>query len=175
MTSNAPLPQPTQILEEVAAAAQESVEEIVKVGQEEVRKRYDETVTVAREHMDKAQAQLTQGYEEFTAFSQGNVEAVIAASTLSYKGAERIGKAVVAYAQASLDKSIALGRAVLGARSVTEVVAISNDFAKSSYETAVVEATRIQELGVEVANEALAPLSARFNVAVEKFAKPLAA
>ena len=102
------------------------------------------------------------------------------------KGAEDFSKAYAALSKAFFEKYVAVGKAVLAAKSVDEVVTVSNDFAKTSYESLVAEAGKLQELSVQVANEALAlrdvykrqalaPLSARFTIAVEKLAKPLAA
>jgi phasin family protein len=151
---------PLKNLEDVAAIAQGNVEEIVKVGQE---------------HAEKLQVQLTKGYEDFASFSKANIEAVAASSAVVVKGAEDLTKAYAALLKGSFEKYVAAGKAIASAKSFDEVTALSNDLAKSGYESLVAEAGKLQELSVQVANEALAPLSARFTVAVEKFAKPLAA
>ena len=174
MTINMIAP-PLKSLEDVAAVAQGNIEEFVKVGQEQVQKQLDEAVAVAKEQAEKLQAQLATGYEDFAAFSKGNIEAVVASSAIVAKGAEDFSKAYAALVKGLFEQYIAAGKTILTAKSLDEVVSLSNGFAKTNYESMVAEAGKLQELSVQVANEALAPLSARFTIAVEKFAKPLAA
>lgn len=166
---------PLKSLEDIAVVAQGNLEEIVKTSQEHVQKQFDEVIVVAKTQAEKAQDQFAKGYEDFAAFSKGNVEAVAASGAVVVKGAEDFTKAYALLTKSFFEKYVAIGKAVLTAKSVEEVVAMSNDFAKTSYESLVAEAGKLQELSVQVANEALAPLSARFTVAVEKLAKPLAA
>lgn len=158
-----------------AIIAPEKIEEFVKAGQEQAQKHFEEAASVTKEHLGKAQEQLTKGYEEFSAFSKGNVDAVVASTTIVVKAAEEFSKTYASLSKAYFEKYVTVSKAVLSAKSLNEVSAISSDFAKSNYESLVAEAGKLQELSVQVANDALAPLSARFNVAVEKFAKPLAA
>lgn len=166
---------PLKSFEDVAAVAQGSIEEFVKTAQEQAQKQIDESVAAAKTQAEKLQEQLAKSYEEFAALSKGNVEAVVASSAVVVKGAEDFSKAYATLTKTFFEKYVAAGKAVLAAKSVDEVVAVSNDFAKTSYESLVAEAGKLQELSVQVANEALAPLSARFTIAVEKLAKPLAA
>lgn len=151
---------PLKNIGDFAAVAQGNFEEFFKSGQE---------------NAEKLKAQLTVGYEEFAAFSKGNVEAVAASGAVFAKGAEDLSKAYVGFAKSFYEQSLTAGKALFAAKSPDEALKLSNDYAKASYETLVAEAGKLQELSVQVANEALAPLSARFTVAVEKFSKPLAA
>lgn len=162
-------------IEDVAGQAKEQFEGFVKAGQEQATKHFEQTVAATKEQVEKASAQLLKGYEEYTAFNKATVDALVKSSTIAVKGAEDINKELVAFAQASFDKSVAAGRAFLSAKSINEVVELQNSYAKQSFDSLVAEATKIQELSVKVANEAFAPLNARVNAAVEKFAKPLAA
>lgn len=162
-------------VEEITATVQNNVQEFVKTGHEQAKKKLEEVVSVAKEQTEKLQEQVTKGYEDFATFSKGNVEAVVASSTVATKGAEEISKAYAALIKSCFEKYVAAGKAMMTAKSLDEIVTLSNDFAKTSYETMLAETGKLQEMSVQVANEALAPISARFNVAVEKFAKPLAA
>lgn len=173
---------PIKTLEDVAAvaqeglaAAQESIEGIVKVGQQQVQKHLEETVIQAKEHISKTQEQITKGYEELNAYSKANVEAIVVSGTILAKGLEDIAKTLVALTRSSFDRYIAVATATLSVKSVTELTSLSSDYAKSSYETLLADTGLIQELVATVANEALAPISARVNQTIEKFAKPLAA
>ena len=167
-------PAPKLIIEDVAAQAKDHFEVIVKAGQEQASKTFEQTVAATKEQVEKASAQLLKGYEEYTAFSKANLDALVKSGTVAAKGAEDLNKELLAFARASFDKSVAAGRALLSAKSINEVVELQNSYAKQSFDSFVAEATKLQELSVKVANEAFAPLNARVNAAVEKFAKPAA-
>jgi hypothetical protein len=55
------------------------------------------------------------------------------------------------------------------------VVDVQSDYARTSFDSLVNEGSKLSELGVKVANEALEPIQSRINVAVEKILKPAAA
>lgn len=168
-------PAPKLIIEDVAIQAKEQFEGIVKAGQEQAAKQFEQTVAATKEQVEKASAQMLKGYEDYAAFNKATVDALVKSSTIAVKGAEDINKELVAFAQASFDNSVAIGRALLSAKSFNEVVELQNSYAKQSFDSLVAEATKLQELSVKVTNEAFAPLNARVNAAVEKLAKPLAA
>jgi hypothetical protein len=163
------------VAQETLAAAKESLEGLVKVSQQQAQKQYDETVAVAQAQLGTTQAQLTKGYENLTNYSKGNVDAVVASGTILAKGVEDILKTVLSLSKASFDKYVAISTASLAVKSIGELSALSNDFAKAYYQTLLADAALVQELVATVANEAVAPISARVNLTVEKFAKPLAA
>ncbi|WP_448191220.1 phasin family protein [Azospirillum sp. sgz301742] len=168
-------PTATLIIEDVAAQAKDHFEGIVKTGQEQARKHFDQTVAATKQQVEKASAQLLKSYEEYSAFNKATVDALVKSGTVVVKGTEDINKALVAFAQASFDTSVATGRALLSAKSIDEVVDLQNAYAKQSFDALVAETAKLQALSVKVTNEAFAPLNARVNAAVETFAKPLAA
>lgn len=162
-------------LELVTSQAKEQYEGLVKASQEQSVKQFEKTSAAAKEQFEKTTAQLLKGYEDLQATSKANVDALLESSAIAAKGAEDLGREVVAYSQSVLDQSITTGKALLTAKSLQEVVELQNSFLKSSFDAFVAEATRIQELSVKVTNDALAPLSSRVNATVETLSKPLAA
>ena len=56
-------------------------------------------------------------------------------------------------------------------KTIQELVELQNAYAKASIDALVSESTKMQELTVKIANEALAPLSARVNATVEVLSK----
>lgn len=163
------------VTQETLAAAQESIEGLVKASQEQVQKHYDGTVAAATEQLGKAQEQFAKSYEDIAEYSKANVEAFVTSGTILAKGLEDIAKTLAALTRTSLDRYIAVTTASLSVKSVGELTALSTQYAKSSYDTLLADTGLIQELVATVANEALAPISARVNLTIEKFGKPLAA
>ena len=66
-------------------------------------------------------------------------------------------------------------QALLAARTLREAVDVQTDWAKTSFDKVVAESTKLSEISVKVANEAAEPINARFNAAIEKLLKPMAA
>ena len=136
---------------------------------------YDKLFGASKEQFEKMNTNAFKVYEEISKFSKDNIEACVAASTIAAKGAENIGKAVMAFTQESMEAGAQVAKAVLGAKTLREAVDLNADFAKQSFDKFVAESTKLSEMTVKVSNEALEPISARVNVAVEKMFKPVAA
>ncbi|MBP2313192.1 phasin family protein [Azospirillum soli] len=150
----------TKAIEDAVSTAKQNVEGLVKAQQEQI---------------EKASAQILKSYEELTSLTKGNVDAVVKSGTIVAKGAEEAGKQVAAFTQTSLEKNAAAGKALLAVKTIQELIELQTSFTKSSFEAFVAESTKLQELSVKIANEALAPLSERANLTVEKLSKTAAA
>lgn len=114
------------------------------------------------------------GYEELAAFSKANMEAFVQANTILAKGFEEISKEVMALTKASMETASTTAKAVFAAKTIKDVVDLQSDYAKSSFDKFVANSSKLSELGVKVASDAIAPVTARVNVAVEKVLKPAA-
>lgn len=153
------------------AAAQKVFEDVVS----QAKKNLEGYAKTQQEQIEKASAQLLKSYEELNALTKGNVEAVVQSGTIVAKGAEIAGKQVAAFTQTSLEQSLAIGKSALAVKSIRELVDLQNSYLKSSLDALVAESTKLQQLSIKVTNEALAPLNARVNLAVETLSKPIAA
>src|SRR3546814_20907428 len=67
---------------------------------------------------------------------------------------------------------MAFGKQVLGAKSLNEVVDLQNTFTKSAFDAFVAESTKISELSVTTASEAIEPIKARVDEAVQTMSRP---
>jgi phasin family protein len=114
-------------------------------------------------------------YSAFADVSRDNLAAVIKANLALSEGLEAIGKELIGYARTSLETASQAASAILGAKTFEEVVQLQTDLAKSNLETLLQGSAKLSELGVSVANEALAPLGGRVEATFAKFGKPLAA
>lgn len=151
----------TKSVEDAIATAKQNLEGLVKAQQEQI---------------EKASAKVLKGYDELTVLTKENVDALVKSGTVVAKGAEEAGKQVAAFTQSSLEKSVSNAKAVLAVKTIQELVELQNAFTKASLDAFVSESTKLQELTVKVANEALAPLNARVNATVEVLSKkPVAA
>lgn len=114
------------------------------------------------------------GYEDFAAFGKANIEAFVQANSILAKGVEEFSKEIVSLTQASMESAAAAAKAVLAAKTLKDMVELQADFSKTSFDKFVANSSKLSELGVKVASDAIAPVTARVNVAVEKVLKPAA-
>jgi phasin family protein len=138
-------------------------------------KSFEQFFGQAKEQADKVQAQGAKSFEDIAKFSKENLDAVVSASTVYAKGFETVGKAFYALSQETVEASAAVAKAMLGVKTLKEAVDLQTDFAKTTFDKFVAEGTKLSEMSIKVANEALEPINARVNVAVEKFLKPAVA
>jgi phasin family protein len=113
-------------------------------------------------------------FDKVVAFHKANLDALIQANTLFVKGAQEISKELFAQAQAQLESVASSSQAVLQAKDLKAVAQLNADTAKVGYEKLVATSTKLGEMGVKVATEAFAPVSARVNAAVETLFKTAA-
>jgi phasin family protein len=115
------------------------------------------------------------GYEDLADLGRENFAAVLRANAALTEGMEAIGKEVMGYARNSLENAAEAATALLAAKTLEDLVQLNGDLAKASFERMVARSTKLSEMGVKVANEALAPLGDRVEATFQKLGKPRAA
>ncbi len=134
-----------------------------------------QAVAYTKEKVEKMSKQVFATFEDVVGFQKENVEAFVASSTILSKGFEALSKEIAAFTQAQYEQSVATTKALFAVKSVKELVDLQTEFAKSSFDAIVAEATKVSEAGIKVANEAAEPITARVNATVEKLSKLKAA
>jgi hypothetical protein len=104
-----------------------------------------------------------------------NLAAVTQANLALSDGLKAISEEIFTYAFSALESASHTATALLGAKTLDEVLQLNSDLAKSSLETLVARSAKLSEMGVSVANGAFKPLGTRFEANFVKFAKPMAA
>lgn len=135
-------------------------------------------VAKATKGMEASQAKIKEGIEkamktseEVMAFSQGNVEALVKASQIYAAGFQEISKRIAESSKQSIEENVAFSKSLMGVKSVKDAVDLQTGFAKSSIEKAVAESNKIADATMKLAEQTLAPLTARMKLAVETFGK----
>jgi len=157
----------THTTEAVAAKGFDKTLAAMKEGMEKATKGIETSQVKMKESVEKAMKTA----EEMVSFGQGNLEALMKASQIYASGFQDISKHLAATSKASLEESVAFTKSLMGVKSVKEAVDLQSSFAKSSIEKAVSETSKITDASVKLAEEAIAPLTARMSLAVEKFGK----
>ncbi len=121
----------------------------------------------AKRSMEEGVERMSKGFEDVTQFGQDNVEAMVASSKVMAKAAEEMNAEVIAFSKKSYEDSMAAAKEIASARTVSEYFEKQTAFAKTSFETFVAEATKLNEMYSQAAKEAFAPINARFTAAAE--------
>ncbi len=109
--------------------------------------------------------------EEFVAFSQGNMEALMKSGQIWVSGVQNLSKHMAAAAQASMEESLSTFKAMTSVKSLKEAFDLQAAFARSAMEKSVTESSKLTDASFKLTEQALAPITARVTVAVEKFSK----
>ena len=158
----------TKTMDAMAAASKETLENFVTAGNDAANKGYEKAFTLSKEQADA----MNKNYDQAAAFSKENVDAVVEAGNIAAKGMEAINTQIMNFTKAAIADNMAAFSKLMGVKSPQEAVEMQTELAKTSFDTLVAKSSKIGEMGTKLANEAIAPVSARANVAMESFAKP---
>lgn len=115
------------------------------------------------------------GYQDAVDFSKGNVDAAMQAGEIFAKGVQDLSTLWMETAKASFEDGNAAAKAIMECRSLPDVVEVQTGLAKETYEKTLDNGRKLSDASLKVMEEASEPLAQRVSVAVEKFAKPIAA
>jgi phasin family protein len=168
--------------QDMAETKTPDVKKLAAEGAAQAQKIVTEGAAQARVAMEKSMEQMTKGaegvmkaVEEATEFSRGNVEAFTKAAQTWAVGTQDLARQVMALAQGMTDHSLEGAKALAAVKSLNEAAEIQAKYAKAALEKAVAESAKMQEAVFKLTEQAVAPISARMTVAMEKMSKPLAA
>ncbi len=128
---------------------------------------FEKTQTEVKANMDKAMKTA----EQMVSFGQGNMEAFMKSSQIWAAGVQDLGKSFAATAQAQLDQTMSTWKAMAGVKSLKEAIDLQSSLARSSIETAMAQTGQLTDASIKLAEQALAPITARVTLAVEKFGR----
>jgi phasin family protein len=105
--------------------------------------------------------------EKIVQFHQGNVEAMIRSSHIWATGLQDLSKHVASQAQHSMQDTVSTFRAMTGVKSLKEAFELQSSYARTAFEKAMTQSTKLTQTGLTLAEQASAPITARVNAAVE--------
>jgi phasin family protein len=153
--------------EAVMYASKDQMEKAMKAGTDAVEKAF----AMSKDRFEAA----VKSVDEAAKIGKDQVEAVVTAGNLASKGFETINAEIMAFTKAQIEDSISAAKAMMGVKTLQELIELQNDFAKSAFEAYTAHTTKVSEVATKTAQDAFAPINAQFQVAVEKMVKPLAA
>jgi len=139
----------------------------LKAGAEKATAGFEATQAKMKEGVEK----VMKTAEELVAFNQGNLEAIVKSGQIWATGMQDLSKHIAAAAQASMDESMSAFKALTSVKSLKDAFELQSSFARAALEKSLTESGKLTDASFKLTEQALAPITARVNVAVEKFAK----
>ena len=163
---------------EVAAEQAHSAVTVAKQGFDQTVAAIKDGVTGAVAGIEKTQTELKANMdkafktaEEFVSFGQGNVEAVVKSGQIWAAGVQEFSKSFASLAQAQMDQTVSAWKALSGVKSLKDAMDLQSNLARTSIEAAMNETGKLTDASMKLAEQTIAPITARVTLAVEKFGR----
>lgn len=134
---------------------------------EGLKKVFSETQDKAKQTFDKTAAMLGE-YGEFT---KGNVEALVESGKILATGLQGMGTEMVAEGRTAFETMTSDVKELASVKSPTDFVKLQTEIMRRNIDSAVTYGSKNSEAMLKLANEAFAPISGRFSLAMEKIRK----
>jgi phasin family protein len=109
--------------------------------------------------------------DEMTAIGQANVDAIMKSSQIVAKGMEELSKAMFNFAQSSVQQTVEMTKACANVKTMSDLTELQKQSAKKSFDSVIAEGTKMSEMSVKVANDAMEPINARVKAVMSKMSK----
>ena len=152
------------ILEGLEAMANTSPTQTVGIASEKLQSMFGDVGARFKASFEKS----SKLGEEMVELSKGNVEAVVASARVAAKGSEALGQDVAEYGKKSLETAVAAMKSFASVKSPTELFQLQSDYAKTSFDSMIAEASKFSESMMKLAGDVAQPLSTRYALAAEK-------
>jgi phasin family protein len=119
----------------------------------------------------KPEEKMHKNAEDFVALGQANMEALVKSGQIWTSGIEALMKQFAETAKVSFDESVATLNAITSAKSITEAMALQSNLATSAVTRALAASNKLVDASIKLAEQALAPITARATSAAEAFFK----
>src|SRR3546814_3917830 len=107
-------------------SSKDQMEKAMKAGTEAVEKAF----AMSKDRFEAA----VKSVDEATQMGKDQVEAVVTAGNLASKGFETINAEIMAFTKGQIEDSISAAKAMMGVKTLQELIELQNDLAKSAFE-----------------------------------------
>lgn len=132
---------------------------------EDTAKKIEDMTAETQKSVNVQMEKMAKSFEDMAAFNQESVDAVISASNVAMKAAEEINAEMMAYSKKSLEESVAAAKDFASSKSLTELLEKQTEFAKTSFDGFVKQASKMNEMALAAAKNSMEPISARVAAA----------
>lgn len=153
----------------------DTVAETVKATVSQFNETAEAAMSSSKEAMEKITAQAKdaaetsmKSIEEMTDLARGNVEAMLASARVAAAGFETLAAHISDVSRKSFEATTTAARAMTSAKTPNEMFQLQSDFAKTQFDHAVSEFSKMTEMMVKLSGEVMEPVQNRIAVANDK-------
>ncbi|TRW17077.1 phasin family protein [Glacieibacterium frigidum] len=172
ITTEAPVltPEPKKVfsMNETMTNMQNGAADAIKNGTENAMSQGKATLEQMTAKSKEAIETGMKSLDEMTAMARGNVEALLASTKAATTGLESIAHQVADFSRKSFEETTAAARAMTTVKTPNELMQLQNDFAKTQFDAAISEMSKLSETLVKLAGEVFEPVQNRVAVATDK-------
>ena len=106
---------------------------------------------------------MVRNIDEIQKLGKDNMDATLKSFGALSKTLQAITVEIADYSKTVFEQSTAATEKLIGAKSLEKAIEVQTDYAKSSYESFVAEATKLGELYADLAREAYKPFESQFG------------
>ncbi|HEU4356996.1 MAG TPA: phasin family protein [Xanthobacteraceae bacterium] len=106
---------------------------------------------------------MVKNIDDIQKLGKDNVDATVKSLGALSKSLQAITVEIADYSKKMFEQSAAATEKLIGAKSFEKAIEVQSDYAKTSYESFVAEATKLGELYADLAREAYKPFEAQFG------------
>jgi len=118
---------------------------------------------------------FTAAARDAAAFGHGNLQALTQSAQAYVRGTQDLSRQALTLVLVLNTQAVEGAKALAGAKSLKEATETQTQFARTAFERATNETSRLQQAALQVIERALAPLTQRATTAFPQATHPLAA
>lgn len=121
-------------------------------------------------NFEKASKDFMGRMEEAASLNRSHMEACVQAGTIMAEGMKDMSQTIFSNMQTAVQSSVEVGRAMMGVKTLRELMNLQTEYMKSIFDTMMADSTKISEIAVRCTSEAAEPISASVTSVVERIA-----
>ena len=130
-----------------------------------------EAVNEMQARTQAAYDKSTEAMTEMTEFAKGNVEAVVESGKLFAEGVQSMGQTFADEAKTAYETATADIKEMAGVKSPTELFQLQGKIMRRNFDAMIAATSKNTDATMKLANDVVAPITGRVNVATEKMSK----
>jgi phasin family protein len=155
----------TKLPEKISAEVSKAADTVT-----EIAAKPSKAVAVIKKAAAETEVNVMRGVVPFLDYSRDNAILLVAAGNEFALGLHKLSLSLIDWSAESCDKGVAAGQAMLSAKSVEEVIDLSQTLAKDGFEQLLKEGSELSALSSKLIEDTIVPLPGRLAAAVEKLA-----
>ncbi len=133
----------------------------------ETAKKIETFAADAQKSMSAQMEKMSKSFEDAAAFNQESFDAMTKSSNLCVKAAEELNAEFMAFSKQAVEDSMAAAKDLAASKSVMELMEKQAEYAKTSFDVMMKQATKMNEMAMAAAKESMEPINARFTAAAD--------